>query len=558
MKHFTLKLLALTLVITFSSCDKDFADIGSDVRGAQNFNISVQEFPVVAYSKGTGPVQINNLPYNYLGVLQDPTYNTQTVANIVTEIIPTTFSPNFGENPSIKSVTLNIPYFSTLIATNEDGSSDYALDSIFGNPDVSYKLTILKSNYTLRDLDPATNFEEPQRYYSDFYTNTLEAQDDAYTVIYTENDFKPSSSENTLFELDDTGLPTTEVRARLAPGLFLNLLKNSDSDTSNSNLSFWNDLIGIEDNGPSTDNTQVTLDYLTNANNFRAFFKGLIFKVEANTNDGSLVALNLGSTNASVSIDYTNNAEDDPEFEEDIRNPSEYKFSFNGIRLNTLTNTPNLTFNPADEINGDSNLFLRGFNGSFSVIDLFGNEDLDGNGVSDALEDFKSRKESWLINEANLTFFVNENQINGDEPNRVILYDIKNNLPIIDYFFDSSTTSSADPNNSKTVYSVPLTRDASGNGVKYKIRMTEHMNNILIRDSTNVKLGLFVTNNINNLGTSRLKTPLTVGLPNNTTTVESIPQNTILNNKGTVLYGTASNVPDDKKVKFEIYYTEEN
>ena len=84
------------------------------------------------------------------------------------------------------------------------------------------------------------------------------------------------------------------------------------------------------------------------------------------------------------------------------------------------------------------------------------------------------------------------------------------------------------------------------------------MNNILLRDSTNVKLGLYVTNNINNLGMSQLKTPVTVGLPNDQTIIEAVPQNTVLNNKGTVLYGTSSNVPEDKKVKFEIYYTEEN
>ncbi|WP_146130002.1 DUF4270 domain-containing protein [Aurantibacter aestuarii] len=560
MKHILLKLTALTLLISLSSCDKDFADIESDVKGAQNFNVSVREFPVTAFSKNTGPVQVNGLPYSYLGVLKDNTYNTQTTANIITEITPTTFNPDFGENPRIKRVILNIPYFSTLNSTSEDGEGQYTLDSIFGNQDVTYKLTILKSNYLLRDLDPATNFEEPQRYYSDFYTNTLEAQDDSYTVLYTIDDFKPNSSENVLFELGEDGLPTTDIKSRFSPGLFLNLLNNNPNDTTNANKQFWNDLLGIvEDTDPATDNTQTTLDYLSNANNFKAFFRGLIFKVEATNADGSLIALNLANTNAGITVDFTNNAEDAPGFVEDIRNPSEYNFGFNGIRLNTFTNTPDIATLNANEVSGDDNLFLRGFNGNFAVIDLFGSEDFDGNGISDELENFKSFRGKWLINEANLTFFVDNSQINnpnGKQPNRVVLYDLKNNLPIIDYFFDS--TSTADANSSRTVYSVPLTRNSSGEGVKYKIRLTEHMNNILLRDSTNVKLGLYVTNNINNLGTSQLKTPVTVGLPNDQTIIEAVPQNTVLNNKGTVLYGTSSNVPEDKKVKFEIYYTEEN
>ena len=557
MKHFTLKLLALTICISFTSCDKDFADIGSDIRGAQNFNISVQEFPVTAFSKGTGPVQINNLPYNYLGALKDYTYNTFTVANIVTEITPTAFNPDFGENPRIKSVRLNIPYFSTVTGTDEDGNSTYRLDSIFGNPEVKYKLSILKSNYLLRDLDPNSNFEEPQRYYSNFYTNTLEAQDDAYTILYTINDFSPSSLETVVNKIDNNGIETNEEEFRLAPSLFLDLLKNSENDNTSANKQFWNELVGVVDDGdPNTDNTQISLDHLENTNNFRAFFKGLIFKVEA-VNDGSLIALNLSSTNASIIIDFTNNEENEPEFVENLNNPSEFRFNFTGIRLNPISNSPDLTFANPDENSGDNNLFLRGFNGSFGVIDLFGRQDLDGNGVSDQLELFISKKDKWLINEANLTFFVNNDQVNNTQPQRVILYDLDNRTPIIDYFFDNSTNASV-PSQSKVVYSTPLTKTQSGNGVKYKIRMTEHMNNILLRDSTNVKLGLFVTNNINNLGVSQLETPVTIGLPNNQTIIESIPQNTVLNNKGTVLYGTGPNVPEDKKVKFEIYYTEEN
>ena len=558
MKHILLKLTALTLLISLSSCDKDYADIESDVKGAQNFNISVQEFPVTAFSNGTGPVQVNGLPYSYLGVLKDDTYNTQTVANIVTEIAPTTFNPDFGENPRIKSVRLNIPYFSTVVGIDAEGSPTYTLDSIFGNQEVAYRLTILKSNYQLRDLDPSTNFEEPQRYYSDFYTTTLEAQDDAYTVLYTKDDFKPSSEENIVMGANSDGTSTGEEESRLAPGLYFDLLKNNDADMSNSNKPFWNDLLGIvEDGNTSTANTQITRDYLTNSNNFKAFFKGLIFKVEAINNDGSLLALNLANTSAGITIDYTNSAEEVPDFEDDLNNPSVFRFNFNGIRLTTLTNTPELTFGTPNENTGDDNLFLRGFNGSFATVDLFGREDLDGNGISDELENFKSKKNKWLINEANLTFFVNNNQVNGDEPSRVILYDLNNNLPIIDYFFDSNTNAS-NPSISKNVFSVPLTRNSSGEGVKYKIRLTEHMNNILLRDSTNVKLGLYVTNNINNLGMSQLKTPVTVGLPNDQTIIEAVPQNTVLNNKGTVLYGTSSNVPEDKKVKFEIYYTEEN
>ena len=243
-----------------------------------------------------------------------------------------------------------------------------------------------------------------------------------------------------------------------------------------------------------------------------------------------------------------------------MRNPSEYRFNFSGIKVNTLENSDPLMNIVGDDVNGDDNLYLRGFEGAFAVIDLFGNEDLDGNGFSDQLETFRTKKDKWLINEANLTFYVDQSKVEGEEPNRVILYDLNNNLPIIDYFFDQSQNSS-NPDQSRIGYSVPLERDPLNNnkGVKYKIRLTEHINNILIRDSTNTKLGLFVTNNINNFGSSSLKTPVTLSVAtSNEVELETIPQNTILNNKGTVLHGATSNVPVDERVKFEIYYTEEN
>ena len=80
-------------------------------------------------------------------------------------------------------------------------------------------------------------------------------------------------------------------------------------------------------------------------------------------------------------------------------------------------------------------------------------------------------------------------------------------------------------------------------GVKYKIRITEHINNIIVRDSTNAKLGLTLTPNINIIGLREA--------------IGSDMQG--IDYPGTVLYG--SNVPselEDKKLKLEIFYTEAN
>ena len=111
---------------------------------------------------------------------------------------------------------------------------------------------------------------------------------------------------------------------------------------------------------------------------------------------------------------------------------------------------------------------------------------------------------------------------------------------------------------SRTTFSTPLTKDASGNGKEYKIRVTEHLNNLLLRDSTNVKLGLYVTNNINNVGFVKMKNPITVGAVQNQIEIDEIPQSSILSDRGTIIHGATNNVAIEDKIKFEVYYTEEN
>ena len=86
---------------------------------------------------------------------------------------------------------------------------------------------------------------------------------------------------------------------------------------------------------------------------------------------------------------------------------------------------------------------------------------------------------------------------------------------------------------------------------KFKIRITDHINNILLRDSTNTRLGLTLTSNVNSIENSELLGAL------ETDNVQEIPTGTVLSPKGTVLHGNNSAVLD-KKVKLEIYYTEPN
>jgi hypothetical protein len=93
-----------------------------------------------------------------------------------------------------------------------------------------------------------------------------------------------------------------------------------------------------------------------------------------------------------------------------------------------------------------------------------------------------------------------------------------------------------------------LERDDDGRGLKYKIRITEHINNLVLRDSANVTLGLSVTSDI------RTRSQRSSLLPAGGTT--DVPLMSIVNPLGTVLYGSNVSESQAKKLQLEIFYTE--
>ena len=167
---FALKNVAvLALLITsFVACDKDFATIGSDIIGQNNFSTNYSNYEVTAYSRKLNPVQTNGLPVHLLGVYKDPVYGL-TTATVVSQLSLSQLEPTFGDDVTLDSVVLTIPYFSKTIEINSEGETIYELDSMFGNSKM--KLSIFENNYFLRSFDPNSAFNTPQSYYSNQSTS---------------------------------------------------------------------------------------------------------------------------------------------------------------------------------------------------------------------------------------------------------------------------------------------------------------------------------------------------------------------------------------------------
>ncbi len=536
-KTIALRNLAFLALITsfFIACDKDFATIESDIvnnNNATNFDGLSRKLDVIAYTKALPPVQTNDLPINLLGVYNDPVYG-QTTASVVSQLRSSLIDPDFGDNVLLDSVVLSIPYFSTAIENTEEGETIYELDSVIG--DSPMKLSIYESNYFLRDFDPSSSINDQQIYYSDQSTGTSPINDSQLegTLIYTKNAFIPDSRQIILTNTDG------DVTGRSAPALRIPF-------TTSDEIEYWQEKIINKEGEPE----------LSNVNNFNDYFRGIYFKAEATSGTGSLSLLNFASSNANITLYYTR----DNSLSTGDPIQSTFILNFTGNRANFLSN--DFVFPTSDEIQGDEKLYLKGGEGASAVIKLFEGENIDDDILINSSESFKNEfvemdedgkfiKSKKLVNEANLVFYVDQSSLgNIDEPERVYIYDMKNNSPFIDDFFDTASTGS--PLNSRTGHLGRLERDENGDGLRYKIRITEHINNMLIRDSTNVDLGLVVSGNINLENNSQ-----DFDILNSDESNDKIPVSSIITQRGTVLFGN-NTMDEEKKLYLEIFYTEPN
>jgi len=590
-------LFGLFTLLLFASCDKDFNELGTDLVDDEHFGFEkYSDASIQSFNQKLGAVASNNLPINPLGFYNNSAFGT-TKANFVTQLELSVVNPIFNNTntelyqalPVIDSVIMDIPYYRTAKSVSGEITT-YRLDSIYGekpfdiltpsNVNSKFKLSVYQSNYYLRDLDPNQSLNEAQLFYTDQNSDV----DNNKIDVVLNNKTTSDSDENDLFYFDkrEHRLKTLntnneEVFKRSAPSMRLTLR----SDV------FYDKIL----NAPA--------GVLSSQALFKNYFRGLYFKVDNGT-PGNMAMLNF--RNGTVTIYYKEDkiTPDNPnttanEFKLD-RISKAYALNLNGNSISLLQNSNE---EPAylaalASTQEASKLYLKGGEGSIAIIDLFGTTDTKGyelnqafninlpinavtnpkytttgpNGISDEIDDIKFN--GWLINEANLTFYVDKPAMANTktvEPNRIYLYDLTNKKTLVDYTFDISTNGTF-PKRDKLIFGGILLnenstvakqkKDASSDevtekGFKYKIRITTHVRNLIKNDSANVRLGLSVTENIGNIGLSKLKTV------NSTTT--TAPTMSVMNPLGTILYGT--NIPFGdpnyaKRLQLEIYYTKPN
>ncbi|MXN92773.1 DUF4270 family protein [Flavobacterium sp. Sd200] len=547
-----IKSICLVLTAVFiASCDNDFNELGSSVvDGDLHNNIIKYTAEVKVYDRPTGVVQTNSLPMNTLGVYNNPVFG-RTTAHFVSQVQLATSSINQAlYNPVIDSVWIYVPYRSTITtAATTDANGDavdavYRVDSVYSDATSKFRLEIKKNGFYLRDTDAGTGGTETQKYYSDHkelieqYAGANVLKNDHEDFAYTSNVVKRRATYT-----DDDGEPQdAAVVETLAPGMFF-YLKNEA----------FADLLAVGSGR------------LLNNSVFKEYFRGLYFKsTPIDDSQSAYAAPNFAS--GVITIKYT-----------DRLTATDTTSTKRTLTLNLTGNSINLfendysgdflaAINASNNIEGDNRIYLKGGAGSTAFLDIdmatlapLMHNDATGNRV--------------LINEANLVFYIDENTNNGMgkvgangkkplAPPRIYLYDVNNKRPVYDYYTDGTTISSY-PKYNKYVHGGLIDTITNGGG-RYRIRITDHINNLVNKDSTNIKLGLTVIEDIATVTHAAVKVPWTeiwnTGVPPVPTdlTVSTIPVSSVMHPFGTVLYG--SNIPAtdpnyDKRVRLEIFYT---
>ena len=542
MKFNFLKILLIALIIT--SCEKDFASFDSGVinsDNAINFSTNSVEYSLTSRSEMVNPVQTNNLPSFLLGSYNHPQFGKSN-SSFVGQMVPSEYNHDFGDNVVLDSVVLTIPYYSRGIDTSEEGDITYEIDSVYGDSPI--KISVFRNNFFFRTFDPFSDFDTSQSYFSNGSLSVEEVIDSGQLegeLLFEIDDFVPSADQINLTQIDTTGNPF--VAQRIAPALRFKL--------NNPNENFW------ESNFFENEGNQV----LTNEPNFKEFFRGLYIKVESSS-DGSMMLLNFASSNTKLTIHYTSDNtnigdSDTGSVDEIETNQHEYVMNFSGNLINLFENETVVDVDLMDQSNGNENIYLRGGEGIISTIDLFSGTIIgdDGEEISefDLFKDFFydeiSDEPIRIINEAYIEFFVNQGFSNNDEPERIYLYNYEQNSALIDYFLDQSVSSLTI--NAKINHLEPLVRDSldDDRGIKYKIRITEHLNNLILRDSTNAKLALGVISDVASVQNFKI-----LG-DNSDTENKSLASGVILSPKGIILHGNLSS-DIEKRPRIKIYYTE--
>ena len=459
------------------SCEKDFNDVQSTVVSNSKFETKDTIIEVVLTNKAIASVRADGLTIGgslsqyLLGVYNNANYE-KIEASIVSQLMldaDVNATPGDAERiygadttvvTTIDTVFLKLPYQGT---KKVGTSSEYVLDSIIGDQTKAFSFNVYRTDTYMNRLDPVDP-SKSNMFYSDA----------AYQIIPgslnadADYQFKPSALDTMLV-----------YKRRLSTG--------DVYQTDTLKLANINPFARIPLDAAKI--KEIFIDAYA-SNNFdsqealNTYFKGLY--LEAKGDEGSLIGFNIATQNQdlkpSIEIRYTKTV---------VKGGTTVLDTILKSNSFLLSNFSTSLYKMTEKVYPSEHIVIQGAAGNMAQVQL-----LD----TDQLTDLKSK--NWLINDASLSFYVDQGIVGQDTlntPFRLLLFkdgsyqsQIKDNLTEGPAVFGGTLVVT----DNKPDY--------------YKFKLTDYVSDLL-SDTTadNPMLGLKVFNSPTDLITSAVDTLLT-------------------------------------------------
>lgn len=444
--------VTIALFAVVASCETDFTNVESNVISNTKFNINTVSVDILAENSPLERIQSDNISRQItqylLGVYASSDYE-KIEASIVSQVtIPTdlrilggaTYGADTTIVTKIDTVFLKLPYQVTL---NNLGNK-YTIDSIFGNKNKSFNLNLYRSNAYLNLYNPS----DPAKFNS-FFSDTifekkgskLNSQLD-FPFIPNENDtmlvVKRRLYDDTIVDNDTLKLfnsttvstvPIPFARIPLDEDLFKQLFLDKYDTGEFASQDVFND-----------------------------YFRGII--IEASGDEGSLTSFDFNNTNdalvPSLEVYYTSTILKSGTIVIDTISKNN-SFPLSGFKVNT--------FKMEDKVYSANNeIKIQGTAGSEGSVTLFNQAKID-----------ELSANNWLINDATLTFYINQSADMTHVPERLYLYksDKNGSSPIFSQIKDATSEGAFGGIGGF------LIRDEDGKKEKYTFKITDYISDIL-------------------------------------------------------------------------------
>ena len=397
------------------SCEEDFIDIRSGVVSNTKFSTNDTILEVLVSN-----APIENMRADALSLSGTPFFNRQgqyllgayindqyenIEASIVSQIsINSSLVLMSYNNPdtllfetTIDTAFLRLPYHATL---SSNGSRPiYELDSVTGNQELPFTLNIYELDTYLNTLNP----EDPTK--TNMFLSDHEYTTKPTSLTAVENmDFMPTANDTLVI-----------IKRRNSLGAVHAIDTIRYTAATNTEVPLPMAIIPLKKSFVK----EVFLDNYGTANfdsqsNFNNYFRGIVIdakeKTHASGEKGSaLIAFNLrstgtGATSSLIEVYYTNTFFSSNGTEIDTVIKNKHTFQLGGV-INSKYKSNNKVYPLNNEVK------LQGAAGSEAKIEL-----LNGTQLTDL------RAKNWLINDAALTFYINQDSDTTNVASQLYLY----------------------------------------------------------------------------------------------------------------------------------------